>query len=207
MSASLLTFDMLVKLAYNRCTEMRAAVPTLKHVIVARGELPAGMADAHDMQAMIDAQPLAEAQAFVQNQDRDPLQVGVFQLSGGSTGIQKIIPRFNYEYVYQFRKVAEFNGYDTSLHEARLQNLFDLLGNIFPESTPYINESTTKKWTGLRPLSASGVPIVSQTNVSNLYLNTGHGTLGWTTAAASGKALSDLMCGKAAGIELSDYSL
>ncbi|MEM7111894.1 MAG: AMP-binding protein [Chloroflexota bacterium] len=95
-------------------TEMRAAVPTLKHVIVARGELPAGMADAHDMQAMIDAQPLAEAQAFVQNQDRDPLQVGVFQLSGGSTGIPKIIPRFNYEYVYQFRKVAEFNSYDSN---------------------------------------------------------------------------------------------
>lgn len=102
---------------------------------------------------------------------------------------------------------AEFNGYDTSLHEGRLQNLFDLLGNIFPESTPYISESTTTKWTGLRPLSASGVPIVSQTNIDNLYLNTGHGTLGWTTAAASGKALSDLMCGKATGIELSDYSL
>jgi len=102
---------------------------------------------------------------------------------------------------------AEFNGYDTSLHEGRLQNLFDLLGDIFPESTPYINEATTTKWTGLRPVSASGVPIISQTKVKNLYLNTGHGHLGWTTAAASGKALSDLICGKEAGIELSDYSL
>jgi D-amino-acid dehydrogenase len=102
---------------------------------------------------------------------------------------------------------AEFNGYDTSLHEGRLQNLFDLLGNIFPESIPYINEATTTKWTGLRPVSASGVPIISQTKVKNLYLNTGHGHLGWTTAAASGKALSDLICGKETGIELSDYSL
>ncbi len=102
---------------------------------------------------------------------------------------------------------AEFNGYDTSLHEGRLQNLFDLLGDIFPKSTPYINEATTTKWTGLRPVSASGVPIISQTKVKNLYLNTGHGHLGWTTAAASGKALSDLICGKEAGIELSDYSL
>jgi len=102
---------------------------------------------------------------------------------------------------------AEFNGYDTSLHEGRLQNLYDLLGDIFPESTPYINESTTTKWTGLRPVSASGVPILGQTKVKNLYLNTGHGALGWTTAAASGKALSDLICGKEAGIELSDYSL
>jgi D-amino-acid dehydrogenase len=102
---------------------------------------------------------------------------------------------------------AEFNGYDTSLHEGRLQNLFDLLGDIFPESTPYINEATTTKWTGLRPVSASGVPIISQTKVKNLYLNTGHGHLGWTTAAASGKALSDLMCGNEAGIKLSDYYL
>jgi D-amino-acid dehydrogenase len=102
---------------------------------------------------------------------------------------------------------AEFNGYNISLHEGRLQNLFDLLGDIFPESTPYINEANTTKWTGLRPVSASGVPIISQTKVKNLYLNTGHGHLGWTTAAASGKALSDLMCGKEAGIKLSDYSL
>ena len=49
--------------------------------------------------------------------------------------------------------------------------------------------------------------IISKTKVKNLYLNTGHGHLGWTTAAASGKALSDLICGKEAGIELSDYSL
>lgn len=102
---------------------------------------------------------------------------------------------------------AEFNGFDTSLHEGRLQNLFDLLANIFPESTPYVNAATTAKWTGLRPVSASGVPIISQTKVKNLYLNTGHGHLGWTTAAASGKALSDLICGKEAGIELADYSL
>ena len=102
---------------------------------------------------------------------------------------------------------AEFNGYDISLHGGRLQNLFDLLGNIFPESTPYINKDTTTEWTGLRPVSASGVPIISQTKVKNLYLNTGHGHLGWTTAAASGKALSDLICGKEAGIKLSDYSL
>lgn len=102
---------------------------------------------------------------------------------------------------------AEFNGYDTSLHEGRLQNLFDLLGDIFPESIPYINEDTTTKWTGLRSVSVSGVPIISQTKVKNLYINTGHGHLGWTTAAASGRVLSDVICGREAGIKLSDYSL
>ena len=102
---------------------------------------------------------------------------------------------------------AEFNGYDTSLNEDRLQNLFSLLGNIFPESTPYVNEASTTKWAGLRPVSTSGVPIISKTNVKNLYLNTGHGHLGWTMAAASGKAISDLICEKDAEINLSDYSL
>ncbi|MAX09040.1 D-amino acid dehydrogenase [Gammaproteobacteria bacterium] len=102
---------------------------------------------------------------------------------------------------------AEFTGYDVSLHEDRLQNLYNLLGSIFPESRPYINHETTKKWSGLRPVSASGVPIISQTEIKNLYLNTGHGQIGWTTAAASGKALSDLICQKEAGINISDYSL
>jgi len=102
---------------------------------------------------------------------------------------------------------AEFAGYDDSLQEGRLQNLFDLLCNIYPESTPYINQATTKKWVGLRPISASGVPIISQTKIKNLYLNTGHGQLGWTTAAGSGKLLSDLVCGKDTDLEISDYSI
>ncbi|MEM9773048.1 MAG: AMP-binding protein [Chloroflexota bacterium] len=134
-------------------TEMREAIPTLKHAIVARGDIPAGMADAHSMQAMIDAQPLTEAQAFVQNQDRDPLQVGLFQLSGGSTGIPKIIPRFNYEYVYQLRTVAEFNGYVADevfmlptpvLHNANMgcMSLPVMLGGgtylVAPEVTPQV---------------------------------------------------------------------
>ncbi|MDG2250870.1 MAG: FAD-dependent oxidoreductase [Gammaproteobacteria bacterium] len=78
---------------------------------------------------------------------------------------------------------------------------------MFPESRPYINQETTKKWSGLRPVSASGVPIISKTETKNLYLNTGHGQIGWTTAAASGKALSDLICQKEPGINISDYSL
>ena len=134
-------------------TEMREAFPTLKYAIIARGDVPAGMADAHSMQAMIDAQPWAEAQAFVQNQDRDPLQVGLFQLSGGSTGIPKIIPRFNYEYVYQLQTVAKFNGYTSDevfmfptpvLHNANMgcMSLPVMLGGgtylVAPEVTPQL---------------------------------------------------------------------
>lgn len=100
---------------------------------------------------------------------------------------------------------AEFSGYDKQLNPGRLKNLFDLLESMFPESTAYISKENTEQWTGLRPVSASGVPLIGQTKVSNLYLNTGHGHLGWTTAAGSGKALSDLISGKSPEIDLSDY--
>lgn len=91
--------------------EMREAVPSLKHLITVRGRRPANMPGAHTLESLIAAQDRAEAEAFVLSRQRDPLQVVLFQLSGGSTGVPKIIPRFDYEYLYQLRQVAAFNGY------------------------------------------------------------------------------------------------
>jgi D-amino-acid dehydrogenase len=102
---------------------------------------------------------------------------------------------------------AEFSGYDNELNASRLQNLFGLLEGIFPESTAYIQKEKTKEWTGLRPVSASGAAIIGHTKIKNLYVNTGQGHLGWTCAAGSGKALSDLISGKTPDINLSDYAL
>jgi len=51
-------------------------------------------------------------------------------------------------------------------------------------------------WTGLRPATPSNLPIIGRTRFPNLYLNTGHGTLGWTMACGAGRALADIMCGK-----------
>jgi D-amino-acid dehydrogenase len=51
-------------------------------------------------------------------------------------------------------------------------------------------------WTGLRPMTPDGTPVVGPTPYSNLFLNTGHGTLGWTMACGSGRLLSDLVTGK-----------
>ena len=48
-------------------------------------------------------------------------------------------------------------------------------------------------WTGLRPMTPDGTPIIGKTNISNLYTNTGHGTLGWTMACGSGKLLADIV--------------
>lgn len=88
--------------------EMQDCIPTLQHLITVAGEVPNG---AHGMQDLIEAQDPKEAEEFVASRTRDPLQVALFQLSGGSTGIPKIIPRFDYEYLYQLRQVARFNGY------------------------------------------------------------------------------------------------
>ncbi|WP_076541942.1 D-amino acid dehydrogenase [Shewanella sp. UCD-KL21] len=102
---------------------------------------------------------------------------------------------------------AEFNGYDTQLNPGRLQNLYDLLQAIYPESTAFVNPETTQSWTGLRPVSASGVPLIGRSKIDNLYINTGHGHLGWTMAAGSGKALADLISGERPEISLADYAV
>ena len=89
---------------------------------------------------------------------------------------------------------AELTGYDTRVNAVRcaaiarrLQQLFPALGSI----TAY------ESWTGLRPATPSNVPVIGRSRLSNLFLNTGHGTLGWTLACGSGRALADLVSGRA----------
>ena len=62
-------------------------------------------------------------------------------------------------------------------------------------------------WTGLRPMTPDGPPVIGPTRYSNLYLNTGHGTLGWTMAAGSGRVLADLISGRRPEIDLAGLTL
>lgn len=87
---------------------MQAKVPSLTHIVQARG-VARGKALA--MHQLIEAMPLDQARARLAGVQLDPFQVAVFQLSGGTTGVPKIIPRFNNEYLYNMRAVAQFNGY------------------------------------------------------------------------------------------------
>ena len=102
---------------------------------------------------------------------------------------------------------AEFAGHDLSLPSARIENLVRLLRRTYPEIAARVPHESIEPWTGLRPMSADGVPIVSRTPIENLYLNTGHGHLGWTMAAGSGRALADLVMGRAPAIDLAPYAL
>ncbi len=101
---------------------------------------------------------------------------------------------------------AEFTGHDLSLNPARIANLRWLLGRIYPEVLRATPEAATMPWAGLRPMVPDGVPLIGPTRVPGLYLNTGHGHLGWTQAAGSGALLADLMTGRDPAIEPVRYA-
>ena len=88
---------------------------------------------------------------------------------------------------------AELSGYSTDLNTVRCEALTRRVGEMFPEAGHY---DQAVFWTGLRPSTPSNVPLIGATRYRNLFLNTGHGTLGWTMAAGSGRALADIISGR-----------
>ena len=93
---------------------------------------------------------------------------------------------------------AELSGYSTDLNMVRCEALTRRVSELFPGAGEY-DKATF--WTGLRPSTPSNVPLIGRTGFENLFLNTGHGTLGWTMAAGSGKALADIMSGRDPGVD------
>ena len=85
---------------------------------------------------------------------------------------------------------CELDGYSHTLNDIRCKALTKRMKEVFPGLCDYDNPIY---WTGLRPLTPSNIPYVGKTKFKNLYLNTGHGTLGWTMGPGSGKALSLLI--------------
>ncbi len=88
---------------------------------------------------------------------------------------------------------AELTGYDTELNSVRCAAISRRIRSLFP-ALGAITE--VENWTGLRPATPDNVPIIGGTALRRLYLNTGHGTLGWTLACGSGKALADIVSGR-----------
>ncbi|RKF47381.1 D-amino acid dehydrogenase [Paraburkholderia fungorum] len=100
--------------------------------------------------------------------------------------------------------MAEIVGFDKSLREARRETLELCVNDLFPGGG---DTSKASFWTGLRPMTPDGTPIVGRTPVPNLFLNTGHGTLGWTMSCGSGQLLADVMSGKQPAIKADDLSV
>jgi D-amino-acid dehydrogenase len=88
---------------------------------------------------------------------------------------------------------AEIAGYSGRLGPHATDTVRHVISDLFPKGGDI---SKAEGWTGLRPMTPDGTPVMGATRYDNLYLNTGHGTLGWTMACGSGRAVADVVCGK-----------
>lgn len=99
---------------------------------------------------------------------------------------------------------AELAGFSLRLRKPRRETLAHSVGDLFPRGGDL---ARAQFWTGLRPMTPDGTPVVGPTRYRNLSLNTGHGTLGWTMACGSGRLLADLVTGRTPEIEHADLAL
>ncbi len=99
---------------------------------------------------------------------------------------------------------AEISGYSSKLYDARRATLDHSLTDLFPRGGDL---SRATFWSGLRPMTPDGPPVIGATRYSNLHLNTGHGTLGWTMACGSGRVLADMLSGKKPEIDTSELTV
>ncbi|MEY4766951.1 MAG: hypothetical protein RI907_3624 [Pseudomonadota bacterium] len=100
--------------------------------------------------------------------------------------------------------MAELAGWDRQLRPHRRETLERVINELFPGCAELSDASF---WTGLRPMTPDGTPVIGPTPIDGLWLNTGHGTLGWTMACGSAQVLSDWMCGRPTAIRSDDLSL
>ncbi len=99
---------------------------------------------------------------------------------------------------------AELAGFNLKLRGPRRETLAHSVGDLFPRGGDI---AQAQFWTGLRPMTPDGTPVVGPTRYRNLHLNTGHGTLGWTMACGSGRLLADLVTGRRPEIDSADLAL
>jgi D-amino-acid dehydrogenase len=95
---------------------------------------------------------------------------------------------------FRIAGTAEVTGYDVDITAERINALTNRAREVFPNAGDW---SKAEAWAGLRPTTPGNVPVIGKTRVRNLFVNTGHGTLGWTLACGSGQAITDIMDGHA----------
>ncbi len=99
---------------------------------------------------------------------------------------------------------AQLSGFDLSLEESRRRTLEFVVTDLFPRGG---DVKKAEFWCGLRPMTPDGTPIVGASSHNNLFLSTGHGTLGWTMAAGTGRVMADLISGRAPEIDMSGLGI
>ena len=93
---------------------------------------------------------------------------------------------------------AELNGYNTEINRVRCEAIVKRTLELFPGAG---DPAKAQFWAGLRPATPSNIPCIGRTKYPNLFLDTGHGTLGWTFACGSGRALADIVSGRKAEVD------
>ncbi|HZU64429.1 MAG TPA: D-amino acid dehydrogenase [Novosphingobium sp.] len=101
--------------------------------------------------------------------------------------------------------IAEISGFNRQLRTAALATLRKSLADMFPTAADA--GADPQFWTGLRPMTPDGTPVIGATPLGNLFLNTGHGTLGWTMACGSARLLADVICGRPPEIAHADLAI
>lgn len=102
---------------------------------------------------------------------------------------------------------AEFAGENRTVDPRRIDNLAGLLARVYPEFVPALDRDSAEGWAGLRPMSADGRPFVGPAPQDGVWINAGHGHLGWTMAVGSARLLADLMTGTAPAIDPRPYAI
>ena len=97
--------------------------------------------------------------------------------------------------------MAEISGYNTRLDDKRRDTLAFCVNDLFPGAG---DTAVASFWTGLRPMTPDGTPILGKSRIDNLFVNSGHGTLGWTMACGSARVISDLISGTTPDIDTAD---
>lgn len=103
---------------------------------------------------------------------------------------------------------AELNGYNNEINQQRIQLVLDQVINRYPDAKHNIDYEKINSWCGFRPVTVDGVPVLGDAPMyNNLYLNTGHGHLGWSLAMGSGKLVADKISGHNPAIDIRSYAL
>ena len=99
---------------------------------------------------------------------------------------------------------ADFAGYDHSHSAKDFAHMLSTIQALFPDGADYAN---AKQWAGLRPMTPKGTPILGASPLPNLFLNTGHGHIGWTMSLGSARIVADAISGRPAAIDIAGLTL
>ncbi|MEQ9566770.1 MAG: FAD-dependent oxidoreductase, partial [Pseudomonadales bacterium] len=106
----------------------------------------------------------------------------------------------------RFAGTAEFTGYDTQIRQDRVDNLFGLFERLYPDLAVKVDRNQMQGWAGLRPISADGKAFIGESRIEGLWINAGHGHLGWTMAVGSAALLVDLMSCERPRVDVMPFS-